>query len=61
MPPPSRCNNYPAVGVRRREAGQTLPALVLIPIISIETADPNATLGGPTGLPGGATRVELTK
>ena len=29
--------------------------------VSIETADPNATLGGYTGLPGGATSVELTK
>ena len=29
--------------------------------VGIESADPNATLGGYTGLPGGATSVELTK
>jgi Flp pilus assembly protein TadG len=29
--------------------------------VGIETADPNATLGAYTGLPGGATSVELTK
>jgi Flp pilus assembly protein TadG len=29
--------------------------------VGLETADPNATLGAYTGLPGGATSVELTK
>jgi hypothetical protein len=29
--------------------------------VGLTTSDPNATLGGYTGLPGGATAVELTK